>query len=89
MFPWYVYVLFGVIILCACCAVPIIDYIVDMKKYKETIMENNNEEEKSVLDMLLDGWCDGCDGDPATCYHEGHCLGNKEDNSNVKKENSI
>lgn len=34
------------------------------------------------LDMLLDGWCDGCDQDVSECILLGKCLGEKEDELN-------
>lgn len=28
-------------------------------------------------EMLLEGWCDDCDGDPAKCIAQGYCDGEK------------
>lgn len=28
-------------------------------------------------EMLLEGWCDDCDGDPAKCITQGYCDGEK------------
>lgn len=35
------------------------------------------KEEKTISpeDMLLEGWCDDCDCDPAKCINEGRCFG--------------
>jgi hypothetical protein len=33
------------------------------------------------LDMLLDGWCEDCDGDPAECINLGRCKGEKDENT--------
>ena len=28
----------------------------------------------SAVWMLVNGWCDNCDGDPAECMIEGRCI---------------
>ena len=30
--------------------------------------------------MLIDGWCDDCDMDPAECILKGQCMGEVEGN---------
>lgn len=34
---------------------------------------------KEPKDMLLDGWCEGCDMDPATCIANGICKAYEEE----------
>lgn len=32
------------------------------------------------LTMFLDGWCNDCECDPATCIESGKCKGEKDEN---------
>lgn len=46
------------------------------------------------LVMMLDGWCDDCDQDPAECYNKGYCIGEKmleekEDKNGNEQDGSI
>lgn len=75
---WYIPVAILVVLIAV--GIPTWDHIMAWKEYKEKKMK------KSVLDMMLDGWCDDCDGDPAKCYECGKCINDdeKEDNDEEK-----
>lgn len=41
------------------------------------------------MTMMIEGWCDDCDQDPAECFNLGYCIGEKlinekEDNDDSK-----
>lgn len=78
---WYIPVAILVVLIAV--GVPTVDHIMAVKEYKEKEKMKN----KSVLDMMLDGWCDSCDGDPAACYECGKCM--SEDKEDKDEEESI
>lgn len=87
MWPWYVYVILSVVILFCTIGFPIIDHILATKEYKEKTMKDNE-----VLNMMLDGWCDDCDGDPAQCALAGRCMYENDDETEDEdgsKEKSV
>ena len=83
MWPWYCYVIAAIFILSITIGIPFYDYCISLKEYKE----KEKMKKKSVLDMMLDGWCDGCDGDPAACYECGKCM--SEDKEDEDEEKSV
>lgn len=38
------------------------------------------------IDMLLDGWCEGCDQDISECLLQGRCLGEKEEDEDEQDD---
>lgn len=76
---WSFYVVASIMIFSCTFGIVIIDHLIAIKK------EKNKMSKKTVLDMLLDGWCDGCDCDPAQCQAAGRCLA-EEDNTNDEEK---
>ena len=76
---WYIPVAILVVIIVV--GIPTLDYILTIKEYKE----KNKMSKKTVLDMLVDGWCEGCDCDPAQCQAAGRCLAEEDDTNDEEK----
>ena len=80
---WYIPV--AILVVLIAIGVPTWDHIIAYKERKEKEMEK-----KSVLDMMLDGWCDDCECDPAQCDINGKCLGVKsEEDKNGSEEKAV
>lgn len=45
----------------------------------------------SAVWMLVNGWCDNCDGDPAECMIEGRCITeeNEEDGGDDNEQKLV
>ena len=85
MWPWYCYIIAAIFVISVTIGIPVLDFVLATKEYKEKEMEK-----KSVLDMMLDGWCDDCECDPAQCHISGKCLGDKsKENEDGSKEKSV
>lgn len=76
---WYIPV--AILVILVSVGVPIWDHIIAYKERKE----KEKMKKKSVLDMMLDGWCDGCDGDPAACYECGKCISESKEDEDEEK----
>ena len=40
----------------------------------------------SVEDMILEGYCEGCDQDPANCYNKDYCIYEESRNGQRKAD---
>lgn len=43
----------------------------------------------SAMDMLLSGWCESCDADPALCLSLGHCVYEETEEENDAEEKPV
>ena len=53
------------------------------KKIEVKTIKDDRRTKMTPEEMLLDGWCDECDQDPAECINNGRCKGEvyKDDDS--------